>query len=192
MPISIIPPAPGLPARKKRKTRLPAVPAGPSFHWDQNRPPTWVSQASEGGGLGFGGATGEPGWEAPTTTSTGGGTKPPGKSGFWGEIESDPMYGLAVKTRDKAIADARDSLGAMLQQLAISSGFDPTESMTGKELADYGDFIDANTRALAAKNPFSARAQLGATRNVERGNLRSLLAARGILRSGAENTGRSV
>src|SRR5262245_64579228 len=99
MPISIIPPAPGLPARKKRKTRLPAVPAGPSFHWDENRPPSWVSQASEGGGLDFGGATGEPGWEVPvatptTSTSTGGSAL----DKFKAAILSDPVYQAGLAT----------------------------------------------------------------------------------------------
>jgi hypothetical protein len=111
---------------------------------------------------------------------------------FQSLITGDPVYRIAQANYNRSLQTGRNALRDQIRQLVIGSGFNPTADMTADELKAYGSDVDAATLAAAAKNPFSIKAQLDATRNAGAGNLRYNLAARGLGQSGAVPVGQSV
>lgn len=104
------------------------------------------------------------------------------------EILDDPIYQAALGNANYNIDTGRRSLRDQIRQLVINSGYNPTLS---GELAGYAADVDEGTRAAAATNQFSTRAQARAGLSLGQRKLRYSLAARGILGSGALASGQS-
>jgi len=113
----------------------------------------------------------------------GGGWSPGDINSYVGEIEGDPTYKQALANFNLALQTGRNSLRDQIRSAVIQGGWDITGNLTGN-LAQYAGDLDAATKAAAASNQLSQRAQL--QQQLDRGNsaLDYQLAARGAYASG--------
>ena len=106
------------------------------------------------------------------------------------ELTSDPLYQQVMDSFSGALSGARSSLRDQIRNAVIQSGYD-IRNQIPSDLGDYAADIDPATAAAAAGNQLSGRAQLQQALDRGRSNLDYSLAARGVLRSGAEATGQT-
>jgi hypothetical protein len=85
------------------------------------------------------------------------GLTPGAPSGYLSELTSQPDYLKGLDAYNAAMQSNRNTLRDQIQQAVIQSGYVP--SLSG-ELAQYGADIDEQTKAAAAGNQMSQKAQL--------------------------------
>ncbi|HSV08534.1 MAG TPA: hypothetical protein VLI07_18605 [Candidatus Binatus sp.] len=103
------------------------------------------------------------------------------------EIQGDPIYQAAIQQMNANIGSGRTSLRDAIRQAVIKGGWDLTGRMSG-DLAGYAGDVDPATRAAAAGNQLSTKAQLDLALKRGISNANAGLAARGMLRSGGTET----
>jgi hypothetical protein len=128
-----------------------------------------------------------------TMPSSGGGVSwsPGSIDSYVGEIEGDPTYKQALANFNLALQTGRNNLRDQIRSAAISGGWDITGNLTGA-LAPYAGDIDAATKAAAASNQMSTRAQMQQQVDRAKTELDYQLAARGMGGSGENPVGRGL
>jgi len=130
-------------------------------------------------------------------------TAPPltGRERALAAIKGDPEYIGGLSNLNTWLEANRRNMSSSIAQGVIGLGYDPRTGDPGSEgavpggassgfdLGAYGEVLTPEVLAQAASNPFSMRAQLQQQRVGAMRDLTNELAARGMVRSGAAQTG---